>query len=158
MKRTILILLLLPVAVILYAPGLKTDIAHEVERWLCNSAELTPENLKLAIDLNGIIASEIVMAQSRLETGNFRSDLCTGHNNLFGMKKARRRPTTALGATENDYASYRSWYDSVKDMKLFQQWYLSRGRDLTDYYGFLASIGYAEDKHYLRKVRTLCSE
>lgn len=158
MKKLLIILIMLSIAVAVYAPGVERDTRKDFENWFSNSATLTPEHLKMAIEFNGIIAPVIVMAQSRLETGNFQSELCIGHNNLFGMKKARRRTTTALGATDNNYATYLSWYDSVKDMKLFQQWYLSRGRELTDYFGFLASIGYAEDKHYLRKVRTLCSE
>jgi hypothetical protein len=156
MKKLLLILIMLFLAGATYAPGPQRDPLNDIERWLRDSAPLCRENLKLAFDINGIIAPVIVMAQARLETGHFRSELCTWHNNLFGMKKARIRPTTALGATDNDYAVYKSWYDSVKDMKLFQEWYLSRGRDLKDYFGFLASIGYAEDPHYLAKVRELC--
>lgn len=156
MKKFLVILIMLWTAMAVYAPGVERDPERDIETWLSSSASLNLENLKLAIKINGIIAPEIVLAQSRLETGHFQSELCTGHNNLFGMKKARRRPTTALGATENDYASYRSWYDSVKDMKLFQEWYLSRGRDLNDYSNFLASIGYAKDPHYLVKVKQLC--
>lgn len=156
MKKFLIILIMLLTAVTVYAPGMERDPERDIEAWLSSSAGLNLENLKLAMEINGIIAPEIVLAQSRLETGNYQSVLCIMYNNLFGMKKARVRPTTALGATENDYASYRSWYDSVKDLKLFQEWYLSRGRDLTDYFGFLASIGYAEDPHYLVKVKQLC--
>lgn len=157
MKKLICILIMLQSVTLVYGPGVDRNPVSDMEIWLSDYAKLTPENLKFAIELNGIIAPKIVMAQCRLETGYFKSDLCTGHNNLFGMKKARRRPTTALGTTDNNYATYKSWYDSVKDVKLFQEWYLSRGRDLTDYFGFLASIGYAEDKHYLDKVKELCS-
>ena len=55
------------------------------------------------------------------------------------------------------YATYQSWYDSVKDMKLFQSWYLSRGRDLGNYFSFLSGIGYAEDPYYLAKLKRLCT-
>lgn len=156
MKKLLLILVMLQVALAGYAPGQPRDPRRDMETYLRDYAPFTIENLKLAIDLNRIVAPEVVLAQSRLETGHFRSDLCRGHNNLFGMKLARRRPTTALGSTEKDYAAYRTWYDSVKDVKLFQQWYLARGMDMTDYFGFLASIGYAEDPHYLNKLKQLC--
>lgn len=156
MKKLLCVLIMLQSAVLLYGPGTDRDPVKDLENWLYSCAELTPENLKIAIDLNGIISADIIMAQSRLETGNYQSVLCTMYNNLFGMKKARIRPTTARGATDNNYATYLTWYDSVKDLKLFQDWYLSRGRDLTDYFGFLESIGYAEDPHYLIKVRELC--
>jgi flagellum-specific peptidoglycan hydrolase FlgJ len=156
MKKLLVILIVLWSTVELYAPEGVNDSGKKLESWL-SSSELTIDHLKLAIEVNGIIAPQIVFAQGCLETGHFNSDLCTGHNNLFGMKKARVRQTTALGSTDNDYASYLSWYDSVKDMKLFQEWYLSKGRDLTDYFGFLAAIGYAEDPFYIPKVKMLCS-
>jgi flagellum-specific peptidoglycan hydrolase FlgJ len=156
MKKLLIILLMSWTAIVVYAPGAERDPRKDLESRL-RFSELTTEYLKLAIEINGIIAPEIVFAQSCLETGNFQSELCTGQNNLFGMKKARRRQTTARGSTDNNYATYLSWYDSVKDMKLFQEWYLSRGRDLTDYFGFLAAIGYAEDPLYIPKVRKLCS-
>ncbi len=156
MKKLLLILIMLLITGAIYAPGLQRDPLKDIATWLRISAPLCPENLNLAFDINGIIAPVIVMAQARLETGHFRSELCTGHNNLFGMKLARVRPTTALSATEVGYAAYQTWYDSVIDMKLFQEYYLSRGRDLTDYFKFLASIGYAEDPQYLPKVRQLC--
>jgi flagellum-specific peptidoglycan hydrolase FlgJ len=156
MKKMLIILIVLWSTVELYAPEAVKNPGKDLESWL-SSSELTIDRLKMAIGINGIISPEIVFAQGRLETGHFQSELCTGHNNLFGMKKARRRQTTALGSTDNDYASYLSWYDSVKDMKLFQEWYLSRGRDLTDYFGFLAAIGYAEDPLYLPKLKNLCS-
>jgi hypothetical protein len=72
------------------------------------------------------------------------------------MKKALVRPTTAHGSTDNNFATYHTWYDSVTDINLFQQWYLERGRDMTDYFEFLATIGYAEDPRYLDKVKSLC--
>lgn len=157
MKKLIWFLIMQLLPILLYAPGADRDPKVEFDSWLSNNAKLTPENLKLAIEFNCITSPEIVMAQSRLETGNFRSDLCIGHNNLFGMKKARVRPSSAQGATDNNYATYLTWYDSVKDLKLFQGWYLSRGRDLSDYYTFLEEIGYAEDPKYLVKIRELCS-
>ncbi len=156
MKKLLLILLLTLAATAVYAPEPKKDPMKELESWL-SASELTIDHLKLAIEINDIIAPVIVMAQARLETGHFRSELCTGHNNLFGMKLARVRPTNALGATEVGYAAYQTWYNSVIDMKLFQEYYLSRGRDLTYYFTFLESIGYAEDPLYLAKVRELCS-
>ncbi len=138
------------------APGTDQDIKRGMEKWLY-TAELTPENLKIALELNSIIARDTVFAQGRLETGNFTSILCLQHNNLFGMRKPLRRQTTALGKTDNNYAAYATWYDCVKDVTLFQQWYLERGRDMSNYFEFLKEIGYAEDPAYLNKLSLLCS-
>lgn len=138
------------------APGTKQDIKRSAENWLY-AAELTPENLMIALELNSILAKDTVFAQGRLETGNFTSILCVQHNNLFGMRKPLRRQTTALGSTDNNYASYATWYDCVKDVALFQQWYLARGRDMSNYFLFLEEIGYAEDPGYINKLSLLCT-
>lgn len=148
----ILLALILLVTLQGYAPGSGCDTQEKTEQWL-QGAELTPEHLKAALEIAGVMSADVVFAQARLETGNFTSELCRTHNNLFGMRQARRRETTALGATPNNYAAYNSWFDSVKDVSLFQEWYKERGRDLTDYFSFLALIGYAEDPNYLNKLQ-----
>jgi len=149
-------MLMLFITIAVYAPEAERDTDDRFESWL-RSTELTSFSLKLAIDFNSITSPEIVFAQACLETGYFSSKLCIEHNNLFGMKKARKRATTAQGSANYNYAIYSTWYDSVKDIKLFQEYYLSRGRDLTDYFGFLASIGYAEDPLYLTKLGKICT-
>lgn len=96
----------------------------------------TREQVMKEIQRQGIPHAHIVLAQARLETGNFRSDLCRVHKNLFGMKRGRR------------YATYRHWRDSIKDYK---QRISSRYQG-GDYFAFLRRIGYAEDPAYQRKV------
>lgn len=81
--------------------------------------------------------AEIVLAQARLETGNFTSRRCREDKNLFGIKHGKR------------YAKYRRWQDSVADYK---ERISSRYKG-GDYLLFLKRIGYAEDVAYRDKVR-----
>lgn len=81
--------------------------------------------------------AEIVLAQARLETGNFTSRRCREDKNLFGMKRGKR------------YAKYKRWQDSVTDYK---ERISSRYRG-GDYLLFLKRIGYAKDPAYQSKVR-----
>jgi flagellum-specific peptidoglycan hydrolase FlgJ len=156
MKKLTILLVMLLAAGEAYSPVRHQDPAEMIEQYL-SLAPLTPENLQLAFSLNGIIAPAVVMAQSALETGHYSSRLCTECNNLFGMNYPRQRPTTAAGSSIEGFAVYLSWYDSVKDMKLFQQWYLSRGWDLDVYMLFLKALGYAEDPEYINKLTLLCT-
>lgn len=152
--------------------GAENPVYMEVRNWL-HSAELNEENLRMAVELEEIIAPDIIVCQGRLETGNFKSVLCREYNNLFGMRLAHVRATTALGETENGYAVYSSWYDCVRDMRLFQEWYERRGYRLegdppaplkggecresyVTYMLFLSAIGYAEDPGYIEKLSLLC--
>lgn len=110
---TLLFLLTLP---------LKSQTIQEVER---------------EIRRQGLPCPKIVLAQARLETGNFTSRLCKQKHNLFGIKHKGR------------YASYRTWRESISDYKKC----ISSRYKGGSYYSFLKSIGYAKDSKYLYKLK-----
>ena len=62
---------------------------------------------------------DIVYAQAIIESGSFKSGLCRNNNNIFGMRLAHSRKTTAIG-TRHGYAKYEDWKRSVDDYVLFQ--------------------------------------
>jgi len=113
--------------------------------------------LKKCLDYEGIKHQEIVILQSRLETGNYSSDIFLNGNNLFGMKYPNRRPTVAAGIYK-EHAKYTHWSDSVMDYALWQEYYQSRGYRIGDSYDndfylvFLKSIPYAADPRYISKL------
>lgn len=116
--------------------------------------------LKACLDYEGIMYRDIVLLQSRLETGNYTSDIFRNGNNLFGMKYPAQRPTVATGIYK-EHAQYAHWSDSVVDYALWQKYYLSRGYRLgseidSDFYlVFLNCIPYAEDPRYVTKLVAL---
>lgn len=110
---TLLFLLALP---------LKSQTIQEVER---------------EIKRQGLPCPKIVLAQARLETGNFTSKLCKQKHNLFGIKH------------KGKYASYRTWRESISDYKKCISSRYKRG----SYYSFLKSIGYAEESAYISKLK-----
>lgn len=87
----------------------------------------------------GLSHPDIVAAQSVLETGHYRSDLCIKHKNLFGLYDAKR----------GRYRHYSSWQQSVKAYKQL----VGRKYIKGDYYAFLKRIGYAEDPLYCQKLK-----
>jgi hypothetical protein len=62
------------------------------------------------------------LAQAKWESTHFTSEIFYDNNNLFGMKLAKIRPTTAIGKHKlhGNHAAYNNWQDSVKDYKLWQ--------------------------------------
>ena len=86
--------------------------------------------------------ANIVLAQARLESGNFKSDFYRKTNNLFGLKKGKK------------YATYKTWRDSIKDYKER----ISARYQGGSYYKFLERIGYASDKEYLNKIKEIANE
>ena len=97
----------------------------------------TIEQVRGEIVRQGLPHPDIVLAQARLETGNFTSSQCKVKHNLFGLKRNGR------------YASYSRWQDSVADYKAR----ISSRYQGGDYFAFLKRIGYARDPQYLAKVR-----
>lgn len=89
---------------------------------------------------------EIILAQSILETGHFSSRIFIENNNLFGMKQARARSTTAVG-TQLGHAFYDHWKQSVMDYALFQNAYMNKLRKKKAYLKYLDK-NYAEADNY----------
>jgi hypothetical protein len=61
----------------------------------------------------------IVLAQAKLESSNFKSEAFKRNNNMFGMKRAYQRITTAQNKKDT-YAVYRDWVDCFYDYCMYQ--------------------------------------
>lgn len=103
-------------------------------------------------DLN-VKFPHIVMAQSIQETGRWKSAIFLENNNLFGMKEARSRITTA-GGTSRNHAFYGHWRESVYDYAFYQCRYLAGIKSEAEYYQYL-SASYAEDPAYVQRVKEI---
>lgn len=99
---------------------------------------------------------EVVYAQAYLETGGFKSGIFKENNNLFGMKVARQRPTTALMLDRN-HAVYDHWKSSVIDYALYQSHYLRAVKGRDEYINTIGRV-YAEDPNYLKKVKKIVEQ
>jgi len=95
----------------------------------------------------------IVLAQSILETGFWKSTIFVENHNLFGMKEAKSRITTALGTNKN-HAHYNSWRESVYDFAFYQCRYLSKIKNEDEYYAYLSN-SYAQDSTYTSKLKNI---
>lgn len=100
---------------------------------------LNEKNLKKVLKANNIKHPNIVLAQAKLETGNFTSKVCKSKSNLFGLRKG------------NQYRRYWHWTESVKAYKKLIQSRYTGG----DYLAFLNRIGYAKDPTYIDKLQTI---
>ena len=120
---------------------------HEVGK-----QEISAERVLTLLDILNMEHPHIVFAQMRLESGNFKSDLAKNNDNFFGMKYPRQRATVSQGV-DRGYAYYRSWSYSVLDYAIWQRRYAS-GLTEEEYLEML-SEKYAEDKAYVRKVKSI---
>ena len=100
---------------------------------------LNETNLKEELIKNDIPHANIVLAQAKLETGNFKSNLVHTHQNIFGLKKGNR------------YRRYSHWTECVEDYKKCISNRYSGG----SYYAFLNRIGYASHPNYSELLKEM---
>lgn len=107
---------------------------------------LNIENLRKEIRKNGIKFEDIVVAQSLIETGYFRSRVCRELNNLFGLTNPRT----------GKYYEFNHWTESVKAYYTKVQYRYSQKnmkiKPDVDYLLWLRDLPYAEDKGYIRAI------
>ncbi len=81
----------------------------------------------------------IVLAQAKLESGNFTAPRFIKHNALFGFQ-----------TSDTNIIKYKSWKESVIHYKCMQ---MRRLKPNEDYYTFLIRIHYAQDSNYIYKLK-----
>lgn len=100
---------------------------------------LNAKNVLAELKKQGVPHAHIVLAQSKLETGEYKSKLCKTHNNIFGLRKG------------NTYRRYDSYVACIADYKKR----ISSKYKGGDYYEFLRRLGYAEDPLYTEKLKDI---
>jgi hypothetical protein len=96
---------------------------------------------------------EIVIAQAKLETGNFKSKIFIQNHNLFGFKMAYNRPTLAISIIDG-HAYFETWKDCLIEMAIYQQAYCKNLDTKEEYLQFLSEY-YAEDSEYIDKLKKI---
>lgn len=129
----------------------KTD--YRTKEMMIEVTSFSELNLYKKILELGIAYPDIVLAQAKIETGNFTSKIFRENNNMFGMKLPGRRATTAVGKRYN-HARYTNWLQSLRDYKLWQDQMIHKAPTKHAYLAYL-SRNYAEDKNYIRKIKQI---
>jgi uncharacterized FlgJ-related protein len=128
----------------------KTNQTYEIITQVISFSEL---NVYKQLVKVGIAYPDVVLAQAKIETGNFTSKIFRENNNMFGMKLPERRQTTAVGKSRN-HAKYIDWIQSVRDYKLWQDQMIHRAPTKRAYLAYLKR-NYAEDKNYIKKIKQI---
>lgn len=114
------------------------------------------DNLKAYLLELNVKYPHIVLAQSELETANYTSTIFRENNNLFGIKLATRRASTAKG-TDNNHAYYEHWKQSVVDYAFLQSTFILKIHNEDEYFEYLRKY-YAEDTAYVPKLKFIISK
>jgi uncharacterized FlgJ-related protein len=115
--------------------------------------EFSQEKLIEKINQLNFRFPHIVLAQAKLESGNFKSTIFLENNNMFGMREAKLRVNLAKG-TNRQHAYYESWQESVYDYALYYSTYLSDIKTEGEYFEYLRQ-NYAEDPTYVQRLKEI---
>ena len=153
----ILLILISGISAVAYYKGIHSGFEQmsdfEKAVVIKKSDEFSKEKLiQMLKDLN-VKFPHIVIAQSMTETGHWKSGIFLENNNLFGMKEAKSRITTAEGTNRN-HAMYGHWRESVYDYAFYQCRYLGGIKTEGEYYQYL-NASYAEDSTYVNKIKDM---
>lgn len=101
-------------------------------------------NVYAEIMRNDIKFSEIVLRQTVIESGHYKSHNCKSRNNITGMKGGEVTTDNPEG-----YKIFDSWMDCIENYKSWQ--YKRLTEYCNDYYQFLHDWGYHEGGDGYRK-------
>ena len=112
-------------------------------------------NISQLLEKHKIKFSHIVLAQAKLESNYFKSDLYKRNWNCFGMKVPAQRWTFAENIHDwGNYAKYSSLENCIMDYK---SWQLSNTTTITNdnaYLELLSNI-YAENPDYIKRLKEI---
>ena len=98
-----------------------------------------------------LIYPKVAESLSRLETGHFKSKLCSKYNNLFGMKVGTRK--FHVGKTKAGYAIYPNKQASIADYAAYEKRMIKKHHISSQrQYILLISKRYGKDKKYAQKL------
>lgn len=118
-----------------------------------NNEKFSEQNLRKEIKKLNLKFENVLIQQYKLETGNGTSQVFKENNNIFGMKNAYFRPSTAIG-NNLGHALYENWKYSVADMAMFQAQVLRNVHTEDEYYQFLDQY-YSETKDYSTRLKNI---
>jgi len=139
------------------SPELKKERIPQETRMLIIREEhsFSEEKLIAEISKYNCKFSHIIMAQAKVESGDFKSRLFREQNNCFGFRIAGRRLSLNI-REQNGYASFDSWRDCVTEYMLYYSSFLRHIKTEEEYYRYLGS-SYAEDPNYIIKIRKVAN-
>lgn len=99
----------------------------------------TVDSVKAYLKTTDLQHQDIILKQSILETGWYKSHSCKERKNLFGFRY------------KGKYLEFDTWQESIHYYIGWQKRHYKKG----DYYDFLNEIGYATDTEYINKLKQI---
>lgn len=145
MKKVLISVLLFTIGLLFSSSTIKPTIEREYVTVPIDKLELNKDNFFLVCKIYDIKFPEIVYAQARLESGNFKSKLFQTKNNFLGLYNSKIK----------DFYEFDHWTDCLLGYRDLLQFKYNGDEHYENYYTFLKELPYAMDPEYIQKVRKI---
>ena len=145
MKKIIVSVLICTIGLLFSSSTIKPTIEREYVTVPIDKLELNKDNFFLVCEIYDIKFPEIVYAQARLESGNFKSKLFQSKNNFLGLYNSKIK----------DFYEFDHWTDCLMGYRDLLQFKYNGDDNQETYYKFLKDLPYAMDPEYIQKVRRI---
>lgn len=145
MKKVLISVLLCIIGLVFSSSTTTTHLKPDYVVVPIDRLELNKENFFLVCEIYDIKFPEIVYAQARLESGNFKSKLFQTKNNFLGLYNSRIK----------DFYEFDHWTDCLLGYRDLLQFKYTGDDNQETYYKFLKDLPYAMDPEYIKKVRKI---
>jgi len=121
----------------------KTGIIYKTDTMIVERKDVALNDSAIAKELTrlGCVLPNIAIAQFRVETGNYKSDICKENKNLAGIRNSASALSIGKNRGHNAYKSYR---DCLKDYIRIQNKYLKN-----------IDGKYAEAEGYVKLIKSM---
>jgi uncharacterized FlgJ-related protein len=126
-----------------YSTTNKTRIIYKTDTMIVERKDVALNDSAIAKELTrlGCVLPNIAIAQFRVETGNYKSDICKENKNLAGIRNSASPLSIGKNRGHNAYKSYR---DCLKDYIRIQNKYLKN-----------IDGKYAEAEGYVKLIKSM---
>ena len=142
MKRILLIILFCFISMSFHDVNVMPRQQEVCDTSFLNVNELNDSILYLALVHYEVKYPRAVLAQAKLESGNYTSNHYRKRNNFLGLYNSRKK----------EYFRFNHWTECILAYKSMVEYKLREGED---YYQFLDRVGYASDPNYISKVKQI---
>ena len=121
----------------------KTRIIHKTDTMIVERKDIALNDSAICAELVrlGCVLPNVAVAQFRIETGNYTSDICRENKNLAGIRNSSSPLSIGKNRGHNAYKTYR---DCLKDYVRVQNKYLKN-----------IDGKYAEAKGYVKLIKSM---
>ena len=140
LKATTFVIVFFTFSIINNSYATNSDSTNVVSSTEEDFNKLTVENVKIALEEEGVKHADIVLRQAILETGWFKCTSCSlSKNNIFGFWYKKK------------YIEFEDWRECISYYKRWQDRHYQGG----DYYEFLKRVGFATNTAYVQRLKSI---